>query len=149
MSTLTGTTSSQPSKAKPASTNWMQIRQYIAGALVVLGLVLMVLSGFNIGWAIIGAWLGLLVWKPLHAILVFYSIISVYPVLRVFSVSLRPTKSILSTSLDLIPANASLTAYGTIFTDEKFLLWIWNSLTITVMVSIIGVVVAATGAYAF
>jgi arabinogalactan oligomer/maltooligosaccharide transport system permease protein len=49
----------------------------------------------------------------------------------------------------LIPANATLNAYQSIFTDEGFLLWIWNSLAITVTVSLIGVVVASTGAYAF
>ncbi|MBZ0281244.1 MAG: sugar ABC transporter permease [Anaerolineae bacterium] len=103
----------------------------------------------NVGWAIIGLWLGLLFLKPLHGILVLYSIISIYPVLRIFSISLRPSDSLLSRSLDIIPANASLGNIISLFTEEEFLLWLWNSFIITVSVSVIGVAVASTGAYAF
>ncbi|MBL8132197.1 MAG: ABC transporter permease subunit [Anaerolineae bacterium] len=101
------------------------------------------------GYAIIGAWLGLLLWKPLHGILVFYSAISVYPVLRVISISLRPTDGLLSRSLDLIPPGATFNSFVELFTEEEFLRWVWNSLTITVAVSLIGIAISATGAYAF
>jgi arabinogalactan oligomer/maltooligosaccharide transport system permease protein len=148
MSTLTGTAPSRPTRAL-SSYNWKQIRQYVAGVLLVLGVILTVVDSLNVGWLIVGTFLALLVWKPLHAVLVFYSIISVYPVFRIISISLRPSKSLLSTSFDLLPANATADAYRTIFTEEKFLLWLWNSLVITVSVSVVGVIVAATGAYAF
>lgn len=138
-----------PTSSRTSLTSWLRIRQIVAGVLVIGGVVLTVINGFSIGWLLIGLWLGLLVWKPLHGILVLYSLISIYPVLRVLSISLRPTASLLSTSLDLIPAGATLDAYSKLFTEEKFLLWLWNSLTITVTVSIIGVIVASTGAYAF
>jgi arabinogalactan oligomer/maltooligosaccharide transport system permease protein len=75
--------------------------------------------------------------------------ISVYPVLRVISISLRPTDGLLSRSLDLIPPGATLQSYLQIFQEEDFLLWLWNSFTINIMVSVVGVAVAATGAYAF
>jgi arabinogalactan oligomer/maltooligosaccharide transport system permease protein len=129
--------------------DWQQLRRYGAIALVALGALATVLTGFNWGWLLIGAWFGLLVWQPFHAILVFYSIISIYPVLRVISISLRPTSGLLSRSLDIIPPGATLDSYSQIFLEEDFLAWIWNTLAITVTVSIIGVVVAATGAYAF
>ncbi len=109
----------------------------------------MLADNLNLGWAIIGIWVGLLVWKPYHAILIFYSIISVYPVLRVMSISLRPSANLLSRSLDLIPPGATFESYVAIFRDENFLLWLWNTMAITITVSIIGVAVAATGAYAF
>lgn len=144
-------TKSAPSPNGVAGTNFsfLQIRQIIAGLFVVGGILLMLANGMNIGWAIIGAWLGLLFWKPLHGVLVFYSIISIYPVLRVVSVALRPSDSLLSRSLDIIPANASFGNVITLFTEEEFLLWLWNSFVVTVSVSIIGVAVASTGAYAF
>ncbi len=149
MSSLSNTSKPTTSSPFPGGMSGKQVRQYAAGLIVAIGVVATLLTGFNLGWAIIGLWLGLLVWKPLHAVLILYSIISIYPVLRVISISLRPTNSLLSTSLELLPANATLNAYQSIFTDESFLLWIWNSLAITVTVSLIGVVVASTGAYAF
>jgi len=85
----------------------------------------------------------------IHALLIFSCAISVYPVLRVVSVSLRPGDRLLSTSLAIIPEDATLQAYRTVIFDKPFLLWLWNSLTITVTTAIIGVILAATGAYAF
>ncbi len=126
-----------------------RVRQLIAGVLAIGGLVLMLINGFSIGYLIVGLWLALLVWKPLHGILVFYATISVYPVLRVISISLRPTESLLSRSLDIIPPGATLNSFVELFEEEEFLRWIWNSAAITITVSTIGVVIAATGAYAF
>ncbi|MFN8527391.1 MAG: ABC transporter permease subunit [Anaerolineae bacterium] len=126
-----------------------QIRQIAAIVLLVGGLLLTVLNGMSVGYAIAGAWLALLVWKPLHGILVFYATISVYPVLRVVSISLRPTDGLLSRSLDIIPPGATLHSFVELFTEEEFLRWIFNSFAITVSVSLIGLTVAATGAYAF
>lgn len=126
-----------------------QLRQYAAIAAAALGIIIGVLNGFSLGWIVFGLFVGLLIWQPLHAILVFYSIVSIYPVLRVISISLRPTAGLLSRSLDIIPPGATLESYTKIFTEERFLLWLWNSLSITISVSLIGVAVAATGAYAF
>ncbi|MBN8592492.1 MAG: sugar ABC transporter permease [Anaerolineae bacterium] len=137
------------SSSSPDGLDWKQIRRYGAIGLVVLGALVTLLTGFNLGWLVIGAWLGLLVWQPFHAILIFYSIISIYPVLRVISISLRPTSGLLSRSLDIIPPGATLDSYAQIFSEEAFLAWLWNTIVITVTVSIIGVIVAATGAYAF
>jgi arabinogalactan oligomer/maltooligosaccharide transport system permease protein len=85
----------------------------------------------------------------IHLALIFACAIAVYPVLRVVSVSLRPGDRLLSTSLDIIPADASLQAYRTVIFDKPLLLWLWNSLTITVTTALIGLIIAATGAYAF
>lgn len=85
----------------------------------------------------------------IHLALIFSCAIAVYPVLRVISVSLRPGDRLLSTSLAIIPEDATLKAYYTVIFEKPFLLWLWNSLTITVTTAIIGLIVAATGAYAF
>jgi arabinogalactan oligomer/maltooligosaccharide transport system permease protein len=84
-----------------------------------------------------------------HIGLICYAIICIYPLLRIFSVSLRPGDKIISTDLSIIPDGASLAAYWSIFRDTNFLLWLWNSLVITCVTSIIGVSLAATAAYAF
>lgn len=75
--------------------------------------------------------------------------IAVYPVLRVLSVSLRPGDRLLSTSLAIIPDDASLQAYKTVLVEKEFLVWVWNSIAITTATAITGVILAATSAYAF
>ncbi len=85
----------------------------------------------------------------INALLILACIIAIYPVLRVVTVSLRPGDRLLSTSLDLIPQDATLQNYARLFTEKDFLVWVWNSIIITITVSLIGVVLAATSAYAF
>jgi arabinogalactan oligomer / maltooligosaccharide transport system permease protein len=121
----------------------------LAIAAVIGGLILTVMNGMAWGYLLVGLLLGLLFWKPIHGVLVAYSIFSVYPAIRIISVSLRPTNGLLSRSLDIIPAGASLENYLSLFRDEPFLLWLWNSLAVTISVAVFGVAVAATSAYAF
>ena len=85
----------------------------------------------------------------INALLILACVIAIYPVLRVFSVSLRPNNQMFSTSLDIIPATATFDNYTRLFTEKNFLVWIWNSLIITIVVATIGVALAATSAYAF
>ncbi len=85
----------------------------------------------------------------INALLILACFIAIYPVMRVFSVSLRPGNQLLSTSLNIIPDNATLDNYTRLFTEKPFLVWIWNSIIITIVVATIGVALAATSAYAF
>jgi arabinogalactan oligomer/maltooligosaccharide transport system permease protein len=85
----------------------------------------------------------------IHLILIVSCMIAVYPVLRVVSVSLRPGDRLLSTSLAIIPQDATLNNYTTVLLEKDFLLWVWNSAIITASTAIIGVILASTSAYAF
>lgn len=85
----------------------------------------------------------------IHAALWIACAITVYPVLRVLSVSLRPGNRLLSTDLSIIPQGASFESYRIVLTQLPFLQWVWNSLIITVATALIGVILAATSAYAF
>lgn len=85
----------------------------------------------------------------IHCILIVACLITIYPALRIVSVSLRPGDRLLSTSLALIPQDATLTNYYKVIFEKKFLLWLWNSLVITSSTAVIGVILAATSAYAF
>jgi arabinogalactan oligomer/maltooligosaccharide transport system permease protein len=49
----------------------------------------------------------------------------------VLTVSLRPADRLLSTSLEIIPDNATIANYINLFVKTDFLLWMWNSLLIT------------------
>ena len=92
--------------------------------------------------------------KPLkrlviHLALVVAAIIAFFPIMRVFSVALRPSNSILSTDLSPIPAGATFSAFEHVLTETDLPLWLFNSLVITIGTSIVGLIIAATGAYAF
>ncbi len=85
----------------------------------------------------------------IHLILIGYCLISIYPLLRIFSVSLRPGNRVLSTDLSIIPPDATLENYRLVIFEQGLFQWIWNSLAVTITASIIGVIIAATSAYAF
>jgi arabinogalactan oligomer/maltooligosaccharide transport system permease protein len=85
----------------------------------------------------------------IHLALIIACVISVYPILRVLSVSLRPGDRLLSTSLAIIPKNATLEAYRNVLVEQEFPVWLWNSLAITAATAVIGVILAASSAYAF
>ncbi|HDK35997.1 MAG TPA: sugar ABC transporter permease [Bacteroidetes bacterium] len=85
----------------------------------------------------------------IYTIIILFTIIAVYPILRVISISLRPGNLLHTTSLRLIPENATLQAYLTLFTKKPFLRWLLNSTIVSGMVTILGVALASTAGYAF
>ena len=85
----------------------------------------------------------------IHLTLWIACFLAIFPVLRVFAVSLRPGDRLLSTDLSLIPPDATFESYRIILFQKPFLSWIWNSLAITIAAAVIGVILAATSAYAF
>lgn len=85
----------------------------------------------------------------IHIALIIACVISIYPALRIVTVSLRPLNILMSTSLAIIPHGATLNNYKTVFTNTDFLIWLWNSLIITLSTATIGVILASTSAYAF
>jgi arabinogalactan oligomer/maltooligosaccharide transport system permease protein len=85
----------------------------------------------------------------INLILIFACVVAVYPILRVFSVSIRPGDRLLSTSLAIIPPDWSWGNYIQLLTQRDFFLWLWNSIVITLSTATTGVMLAATSAYAF
>lgn len=84
----------------------------------------------------------------IYLVLLIWVVIAIYPVIRVFSISLRPGDRLLSTSLAIIPADATLENFRILFTERPFLRWMWNSTVVTVAVTIFGVALASTAGYA-
>lgn len=84
-----------------------------------------------------------------YAVLVLFSIIALYPVLQILNISLRPADRLLSTSLELIPANATWNNYVALFTERPFFTWLGNSTFVAVVVTLTGVALASTTGYAF
>lgn len=92
-------------------------------------------------------------WTPgrvlVHAFLVFFTLGTVYPILQIVTISLRPSDQLYSTSLSLIPDGATLRAYRVMLFEKPFLLWLRNSFVVSMAVTVLGVTLASTAAYAF
>lgn len=84
-----------------------------------------------------------------YAILLIFSAFAVYPILRVLTISLRPSGNLHSTSLAIIPDVATFQNFINLFTQQPFLRWLGNSLLVTITVTILGVALASTAGYAF
>ena len=84
-----------------------------------------------------------------YFVLTLFALFSIYPVLRVISISLRPGNRLLSRSLAIIPSHATLSSYYQLFFEEPFLRWMMNSVVISFFVTLVGVGLAATAGYAF
>jgi arabinogalactan oligomer/maltooligosaccharide transport system permease protein len=81
--------------------------------------------------------------------LVVFAAIAVYPILQVVTVSLRPADRLLSTSLEIVPQNATMKNYVELFRDRPFVAWLWNSMFVSLVVTLTGVVLASMTGYAF
>ncbi len=84
-----------------------------------------------------------------HATLFLAALIAIFPILRVMSVSLRPANELLERTFTVIPPGATFDNYVHVVTKTDFVQWLINSLLITVGTSIVGLIFAATSAYAF
>ena len=78
----------------------------------------------------------------------FFTLLTIYPVLNIISVSLRTDNAFQTRTLAFIGENAGLDIYLQLFTDTPFFLWLRNSLIISIVVTLLGVVLASTSAYA-
>lgn len=84
-----------------------------------------------------------------HAVLIVVVLVTLYPILQIISISLRPGDKLYSTSLQLIPEGANLHSYANVLLKKDFLLWLRNSTIVSLAVTLIGVSLAATSGYAF
>jgi arabinogalactan oligomer/maltooligosaccharide transport system permease protein len=84
-----------------------------------------------------------------YLILILFCLIALYPVSQILTVSLRPADRLMSTSLEIIPKDASLRNYRALFTERPFLLWLMNSTFVAFVVTLTGVALASTAGYAF
>lgn len=83
-----------------------------------------------------------------YLFLIVFTLIALYPIINVFTISIRPDDKLLSTNLDIIPDNATFRQYIELFTNRPFLLWVWNSTIVSGIVTLTGVALASTAGYA-
>ena len=80
--------------------------------------------------------------------LVIFTLITIYPVLNVIGISLRSENAFNTKSLLLFDKSSSFKTYVQLFTQTDFFLWLRNSFLVSTSVTLIGVILASTSAYA-
>lgn len=83
-----------------------------------------------------------------YLFLIVFTLIALYPIINVFTISIRPNNRLLSTDLSIIPKGATFNQYVELFTNRPFLLWVWNSTIISAIVTFTGVALASITGYA-
>lgn len=85
----------------------------------------------------------------IHLLLIFAVIVAIFPVIRVLGVALRPGNRLLDSTFSLIPPGATLESFRSVLFETDLPLWLFNSLVITTGTALVGLLIAATSAYAF
>ena len=91
--------------------------------------------------------------KKIETILIFiflviFTLITIYPVLNVIGISLRSENAFNTKSLLIFDKSSSFKTYVQLFTQTDFVLWLRNSFLVSISVTLIGVILASTSAYA-
>ncbi|MBZ5588817.1 MAG: sugar ABC transporter permease [Acidobacteriia bacterium] len=99
---------------------------------------------------------------PLHLILLVYVVVTLYPLLWVFTIGFSGQQNLMivdipanATFLDRLraivpwPAHLSVANFTSVFTDQPFARWLLNSVVIALATTVLGVFLACTSAYAF
>ena len=84
----------------------------------------------------------------IYVFLGIMTVFSVFPIYFVVYASLSPTQALISTQLQLIPTHPSLSNYQYVISQLPFLRWMWNSIMVCALATIIALLCATTGAYA-
>jgi arabinogalactan oligomer/maltooligosaccharide transport system permease protein len=85
----------------------------------------------------------------IHLTLITASLIVIFPVIRVFSTSLRPGNNVLNPTLEIIPEGATLDAFYHVLFETNLLNWLFNSLIVTFGTATLALIIAAVSAYGF
>ncbi len=87
--------------------------------------------------------------KILSGLVIFlFSLFAIYPIFYVISVSLRSDNAFHSRSLKFLSDDANFNNFVNLFAHTDFLLWLKNSLLVSSATTVLGLLFAATSAYA-
>lgn len=85
----------------------------------------------------------------LNVVFIVICIVTLVPILYAVTLSLSGSGGALSSGLSLIPAEPTLENYRAILVEEPFLLWLKNSVVLSVGTMVVAMGTAVTAAYAF
>ncbi len=125
---------SQPTPAVPASASAADVRSISAERAGTLTM-------FKRGRPDVLSWV-------IYLFLAVMTLFSVFPIYFVVQASLNATQSLYSTNLQLYPTHPTLSNYNFVLTQEPFARWMFNSILVCSLATIIALVCATSGAYA-
>lgn len=85
----------------------------------------------------------------IYGILIVMAIISIYPLLDIVKISLRPASSLFSTDLSLIPRHATLQNFYTALFVRPYGIWLKNSLVVAFFSTVLSMFISVFAGYAF
>lgn len=84
-----------------------------------------------------------------YAVLIGLAAVLVTPFLYMLSISLRPGFSFMTFPLSLVPAQVSLENYRILFSQSRIARWIWNSVFVATVVTLLQLFTSSMAGYAF
>ena len=85
----------------------------------------------------------------IYIVLTIMAIISVYPLLDIVKISLRPASGLFSSDLSLIPKHATLKNYQVALIDRPYFVWLKNSFVVASTSTLLALIFSVTAGYAF
>jgi arabinogalactan oligomer/maltooligosaccharide transport system permease protein len=85
----------------------------------------------------------------IHSFLIFWLILTLYPILWVVKLSFSPGRSLITTSLSLIPEEFTWSNFHAVIFGRPFFAWFMNSAICAIGTTTLGVFLACTAAYAY
>ncbi|CAA7601478.1 Binding-protein-dependent transport system inner membrane component [Acididesulfobacillus acetoxydans] len=85
----------------------------------------------------------------IYLALIVMTLIAVYPILNILAAALRPDNQMFSTSLAIIPKDASWANFKAAFTQIQLTRWIYNSAFISLLTTVVTLFFSTTAGYAF
>lgn len=85
----------------------------------------------------------------IYAVLIVACVCSIYPILTILTVSLRPANALFTKSLSIIPPNATFDNFRQAFIQYDMLNWLIHSLIVSSSACAFSVLVSVTAGYAF
>ncbi len=85
----------------------------------------------------------------IYAVLIVACICSVYPILNIVTISLRPADALFTKSLSIIPPNATFDNFRQAFIQYDMLGWLTHSLVVSSAACAFSVILSVTAGYAF
>ncbi|PIQ24968.1 ABC transporter permease [bacterium (Candidatus Blackallbacteria) CG17_big_fil_post_rev_8_21_14_2_50_48_46] len=82
-----------------------------------------------------------------YFVLVVAALIAIFPVFWIFSTSLKPAAEVLSPQVTVFPKTVTLENYQQVLQGGLFWQWMFNSVMIALLTTVIGIILAATTAY--
>lgn len=84
-----------------------------------------------------------------YVIILIFCAITVYPILNILSIALRPGHALFSTSLSIIPDDWTFDNFVQAFTKYNLFKWLFNSFLVSGVATLVSVVFSVTAGYAF